>query len=130
MTMEAGTPSVVPDNAPTNAEATVGVQAAEFPQVVTEPRPPAVDRKIDMLLDLNVTLSIELGRRMMPIKDVLELQRGSVVEFDKLAGEPVDILINNKKIAEGEVVVIEKHFGIRITTLVGAAERMKQIGKS
>jgi flagellar motor switch protein FliN/FliY len=83
-----------------------------------------------MLLDLNVTLSIELGRRMMPIKDVLELQRGSVVEFDKLAGEPVDILINNKKIAEGEVVVIEKHFGIRITTLVGAAERMKQIGKS
>ena len=130
MTTEAGTHSVVPESAPTSPDAAVGVQAAEFPQVVTEPRSPAMDRKLDMLLDLNVTLSIELGRRTMPIKDVLELQRGSVVEFDKLAGEPVDILINNKKIAEGEVVVIEKHFGIRVTSLVGAAERMKQVGKS
>lgn len=128
MTTEAGTPS--PQGVPTSGDAAVAAQRAEFQPVETEPRSTAVDRKLDMLLDLNVTLSIELGRRSMPIKDVLELQRGSVVEFDKLAGEPVDILINNKKIAEGEVVVIEKHFGIRVTSLVGAAERVKQLGKS
>lgn len=128
MTTEAGTP--VPQDVPTSADAAVAAQTAEFQPVDTEPRSTAVDRKIDMLLDLNVTLSIELGRRTMPIKDVLELQRGSVVEFDKLAGEPVDILINNKKIAEGEVVVIEKHFGIRVTSLASATERVKQIGKS
>ena len=60
----------------------------------------------------------------MLIRDILDLQRGSVVEFEKLASEPVDILINGKKMAEGEVVVIEKHFGIRITNLVDAAERV------
>jgi flagellar motor switch protein FliN/FliY len=60
---------------------------------------------------------IELGRTKMPIKDVLELERGYVIELNKLASEPVDIFVNNKKIAEGEVVVVDKHFGIRITTL-------------
>jgi len=87
------------------------------------------DRKLDMLMDLTLQVSIELGRTMMLIKDILDLQRGSVVEFEKLASEPVDILINGKKMAEGEVVVIEKHFGIRITSLVDASERIKNLGK-
>lgn len=78
------------------------------------------DPKMDLLYDLSLPVSIELGRTNMLIRDVLKLGRGSVVEFDKLVSEPVDILINGKKIAEGEVVVIDKHFGIRITTLVDA----------
>ncbi len=63
----------------------------------------------------------------MQIKDILELERGYVIELDKLESEPVDVFVNNKKIAEGEVVVIDKHFGIRITNLVDPANRMKDI---
>ena len=86
------------------------------------------DRKLDLLLDLTLQVSIELGHTKMLIKDILELQRGSIIELDKLASEPVDILVNGKKVAEGEVVVIEKHFGIRITSLVDSTERLKNIG--
>ncbi len=87
------------------------------------------DRKLDLLMDLTLPVAIELGRTNMLIRDILDLQRGSVVEFEKLASEPVDVLINGKKMAEGEVVVIEKHFGIRITNLVDAADRLKGLGK-
>jgi len=86
------------------------------------------DLKIDLLFDLSLQVSIELGRTKMLIKDILELQRGSIIELEKLASEPVDILINGKKVAEGEVVVIEKHFGIRITSLIDSNERLKNIG--
>ena len=75
------------------------------------------NNKLDMLRDLHLNVYIELGRTQMLVKDVLELERGYVIELDKLASEPVDIFVNNKKIAEGEVVVIDKHFGIRITNL-------------
>ncbi len=88
-----------------------------------------VPDNIAMLMDLSLSVVIELGRTRMLIKDILELGHGSVIEFDKLAGEPVDILVNNKKIAEGEVVVIDEHFGIRLTTLVKQSERIKQLGK-
>lgn len=84
--------------------------------------------KMDMLMDLNLQVSIELGRTKMLIKDILELNRGAVIELEKLASEPVDILVNGKKVAEGEVVVIEKHFGIRITNLIDNMERLKSIG--
>jgi flagellar motor switch protein FliN len=104
------------------------VQSAQFQKVDPSPASGAKDRKMDMLMDLTLQVSIELGRTTMLIKDILDLQRGSVVEFEKLASEPVDILINGKKMAEGEVVVIEKHFGIRITSLVEAAERVKGLG--
>ena len=63
----------------------------------------------------------------MLIRDIIRLGRGSVVEFDKLVSEPVDVLINGKKVAEGEVVVIDKHFGIRITTLIDPTDRMRAI---
>jgi flagellar motor switch protein FliN len=74
--------------------------------------------KIDLLMDLPLKVAIELGRTKMFVKDILDLDRGSIVEFGKLAGEPVDLLINERKMAEGEVVVIDKHFGIRITSIV------------
>ncbi|MBK7985990.1 MAG: flagellar motor switch protein FliN [Ignavibacteria bacterium] len=80
-----------------------------------------------MLYDLQLPVSIELGSTNMLIRDILKLSRGSVIEFDKLVSEPVDILVNGKKVAEGEVVVIDKHFGIRITSLVEPGERIKGI---
>jgi len=93
------------------------------------PHVPGVDEsRIAILMDLSFPISIELGRTRMLIKDVLELGHGSVIEFDKLAGEPVDLLINDRKIAEGEVVVIEEHFGIRLTNLIRPADRLKQLG--
>jgi len=81
--------------------------------------------RLNMLRDLQLNVFIELGRTKMQIKDILELERGYVIELDKLASEPVDIFVNNKKIAEGEVVVIDKHFGIRIINLSEASERLK-----
>lgn len=107
----------------------VEVQAAQFQPLNAEPQSGEKDLKMDILLDLQLPVSIELGRTNMLIRDILDLQRGSVVEFEKLASEPVDILINGKKMAEGEVVVIEKHFGIRITNLVDAGERVRGLGK-
>lgn len=84
---------------------------------------------LQLLYDLSLPVSIELGRTSMLIKDIVRLGRGSVIEFEKLVSEPVDVLVNGKKVAEGEVVVIDKHFGIRITTLVDPAERLKSIRK-
>ncbi|MCP4724346.1 MAG: flagellar motor switch protein FliN [bacterium] len=81
--------------------------------------------KYTFLHDLTFGVSIELGRTKMLIKDILELGHGSVIEFDKLAGEPVDLLIDEKKIAEGEVVVIDEHFGIRITSLISKTDMLK-----
>ncbi|MCO5249857.1 MAG: flagellar motor switch protein FliN [Candidatus Kapabacteria bacterium] len=88
-----------------------------------------LDPKMELLYDLQLPVSIELGRTNMLIRDILRLGRGSVVEFDKLVSEPVDVLINGKKVAEGEVVVVDKHFGIRITTLIDPADRLKGIKK-
>ena len=68
--------------------------------------------------DVFLPVSIELGRTLLSIRDINELEKGSIIEFDKLAGETVDLLVNDKKFAEGEVVVIDEHFGIRLTTLV------------
>lgn len=88
-----------------------------------------LDPKLELLYDLQLPVSIELGRTNMLIREILRLGRGSVIEFDKLVSEPVDVLINGKKVAEGEVVVIDKHFGIRITTLVDPADRIRGMKK-
>lgn len=87
------------------------------------------DRKLDLLMGLMLPVSIELGRTEMEIRNVLDLRRGSIIEFDKMASEPVDIVVNGKKMAEGEVVVIDKHFAIRVTNLVNTSERIKGLGK-
>lgn len=85
----------------------------------------AFDEKIEFLKDLKLNVYIELGRTIMQIKDILELERGYVIELDKLASEPVDIYVNNKKIAEGEVVVIDKHFGVKIVSLTEPKSNLK-----
>lgn len=82
---------------------------------------------IDMLLDIELDVSIELGRSLLSIKRVLELAPGSIVELDRMAGEPVDLLVNNKVVAKGEVVVIDESFGIRIVSLVSAEERIRSL---
>ncbi|GBD91562.1 flagellar motor switch protein FliN [bacterium BMS3Abin04] len=104
----------------------VKTQVAEFPEFDESTKHGFTDNeKMEFLKDLELNVYIELGRTKMQIKDILELERGYVVELEKLASEPVDIFVNNKKIAEGEVVVIDKHFGIRITNLIEASERLQ-----
>jgi flagellar motor switch protein FliN/FliY len=82
---------------------------------------------IEMLLDVELDVNIELGRSLLSIKRILELAPGSIVELDRMAGEPVDLLVNNKVVAKGEVVVIDENFGIRIVSLVSAEERIKSL---
>jgi flagellar motor switch protein FliN/FliY len=85
-------------------------------------------RSLDLLLDIRLQLTAELGRREMTIREALSLGPGSVLELDKIAGEPVDLLVNNKLIARGEVVVIDENFGVRVTEVVSPEERMDRIG--
>lgn len=84
-------------------------------------------RSIDFLLDVPVELSVELGRTKMVINELLQLGQGSVVELGKLAGESLDILVNNKLIARGEVVVINEKFGVRLTDIISPIERIEKL---
>ncbi|MDA8239504.1 MAG: flagellar motor switch protein FliN [Nitrospiraceae bacterium] len=84
-------------------------------------------REIDFLLDIPLEISVELGRTRMLIKDLLQLGQGSVVELEKLAGEPMEILINRKLVARGEVVVVNEKFGVRLTDIVSPTERIRQL---
>lgn len=104
------------------------VSKAEFQQL-SEPAGKPETQNIDMLLDVNLPVSIELGRTKMSISDILSLGPGSVVELNKLAGEPVDLLVNYKIVARGEVVVIDENFGVRITNLISPTERLKALGE-
>ena len=104
------------------------VQKAEFENLESPDQKAVTNRKLNMLLDIVLPVTIELGRTRMYIKDILELERGSIIELDKMAGEPVDLFVNNRKMAEGEVVVVDKHFGVRITNLVDPADRIKGLG--
>ncbi len=82
---------------------------------------------IDMILDIPVTISVEMGRTKMVVKDLLQLSQGTVVELEKLAGEPMEILVNGKLIAKGEAVVVNEKFGIKLTDIVSAVERIKNL---
>ncbi len=108
-----------------NSNNSVDASIADFPNFNESKKKGFFEAdKLDFLKDLQLNVYIELGRTMMEIKDILELERGYVIELEKLASEPVDVYVNNKKIAEGEVVVIDKHFGIRITNLLETNERL------
>lgn len=86
-----------------------------------------VPQNIDLLLDVPLALTVELGRTERPIREILALAPGSVVELERLAGEPVDVLVNGKLIARGEVVVVDENFGVRITEIVSRAERVRRL---
>ncbi|MET2479864.1 flagellar motor switch protein FliN [Ralstonia sp. SM1879_UCD539_Tz21] len=84
---------------------------------------------IDMILDIPVQLTVELGRTKVPIKNLLQLAQGSVVELDALAGEPMDVLVNGYLIAQGEVVVVNEKFGIRLTDIITPSERIRKLNR-
>lgn len=83
-----------------------------------------------MVLDIPVQISVELGRKKVPIKQILELKPGSVVELDSVAGEPIDVLVNGHLIAQGEMVVVNGKFGLRLTDVVTPSERFRRFGKA
>jgi len=88
----------------------------------------AVDHeKLDVILDIPVSLSMEVGRTQIPIRNLLQLTQGSVVELDRLAGEPLDVMVNGTMIAHGEVVVVNEKYGIRLTDVMSPAERIKKL---
>ena len=99
--------------------------AAVFPQL--DKNDNAANSDIDMIMDIPVQLSVELGRARLTLKHILQLGQGSVVELDGLAGEPMDIFVNGYLIAQGEVVVVEEKYGIRITDIVTPSDRIQRL---
>ena len=89
--------------------------------------PATGDANLDVILDIPVTIALEIGRARISIRHLMQLNQGSVVELDRLAGEPLDVLVNGTLIAHGEVVVVNEKFGIRLTDVISAAERVKKL---
>jgi flagellar motor switch protein FliN/FliY len=121
-----------PETTTDNAIAALGADAAT-PAAFTnfgEDVPAAAGNDINMILDIPVQLTVELGRTRIPIKHILQLAQGSVVELEAMAGEPMDVLVNGYLIAQGEVVVVNEKFGIRLTDIVTPSERMRRLSRS
>jgi len=100
------------------------VKPAEFPDLADVAKNTPVTPNLDLVRDIHVTLTVELGRTDMVINDILALTPGKVIELDRLAGEPLDILVNGTLLAKGEVVVVDENFGIRLTAIIDPAERV------
>jgi flagellar motor switch protein FliN/FliY len=102
--------------------------AAEFPELRAERRTDNQgDIRLDAILDVPVMVSMEIGRSRISIRNLLQLNQGSVVELDRLAGEPMDVLVNGTLVAQGEVVVVNDKFGIRLTDIISPSERVKRL---
>ncbi len=99
------------------------IQPAAFPDLSGAGSTASAQPNLDLVRDIQVTLTVELGRTDMIIQDILELTAGKVIELDRLAGEPLDILVNGKLLAKGEVVVVDENFGVRITSIIDAKAR-------
>jgi flagellar motor switch protein FliN/FliY len=104
----------------------IGVQPVQFAPL-TQAEQPGMTGNIGLLMDVSMQLTVELGRTKMLIKDILGMGEGTIVELDKLAGEPVDLLVNGKLIAKGEVVVIDENFGVRVTDIISPMERISSL---
>ncbi|WP_322903921.1 flagellar motor switch phosphatase FliY [Paenibacillus campi] len=105
----------------------VNVQPVQFANFGAGAAPNLDENNLNLLMDIPLKVTVELGRTQKQIKDILELSQGAIIELDKLAGEPVDILVNNKLIAKGEVVVIDENFGVRVTDIVSQWDRIQKI---
>ncbi|MFB1081101.1 flagellar motor switch phosphatase FliY [Jeotgalibacillus sp. JSM ZJ347] len=112
------------DRAPAKA---VEVQPAQFSQFDSPGLSAGESRNLNLLLDIPLQVTVELGRTKRSVQEILELTSGSIIELDKLAGEPVDILVNNRLIAKGEVVVIEENFGVRLTDIISKSDRLNKL---
>ena len=111
----------------TAAVAEAGAETAEFQELQPDGGIGSGDVKIDAILDVPITVAMEIGRARINIRNLLQLNQGSVVELDRLAGEPMDVLVNGTLIAQGEVVVVNEKFGIRLTDIVSPADRVKKL---
>lgn len=113
-------------NAKTNESA---ARAAEFSDLQDQGQGSegARDVNLEVILDVPVTLSMEVGRTKIPIRNLLQLNQGSVVELDRAAGEPLDVFVNGTLVAHGEVVVVNDKFGIRLTDVISPAERIRKL---
>lgn len=110
------------------APKTVGdLPIAEFDALDDSGAPLGEEANLDVILDIPVTISMEIGRTKISIRNLLQLNQGSVVELDRLAGEPMDVLVNGTLVAHGEVVVVNEKFGIRLTDVISPAERVKKL---
>ena len=109
------------------AQATGTPQPAEFENLQPGTATGNAEINLDFILDVPVTIAMEIGRTKINIRDLLQLNPGSVVELDRLAGEPMDVLVNGMLIAQGEVVVVEDKFGIRLTDVISPEERIKKL---
>lgn len=101
--------------------------AAQFTPLQPDGNLEAGDLNLDVILDVPVTLSLEVGRSRIPIRNLLQLNQGSVVELERDAGEPFDVYVNGTLIAHGEVVVVNDRFGVRLTDVVSPAERIRRL---
>jgi flagellar motor switch protein FliN/FliY len=112
-----------------NQDASPGRDYARAPLDNLDPEPNAEhgDDNLESILEIPVTLSVEIGRTKISIRNLLQLNQGSVVELDRLAGEPLDVLVNGTLVAHGEVVVLNEKFGLRVTDVVSAHERIKKL---
>ncbi|MBS7457224.1 flagellar motor switch protein FliN [Coralloluteibacterium stylophorae] len=109
-----------------NTTAASAVEPAQFDTLQDDAAAPA-DLNLDVILDVPVTLSLEVGRARMPIRNLLQLNQGSVVELEREAGEPFDLYVNGTLIAHGEVVVVNDRFGVRLTDVVSPSERIRRL---
>lgn len=89
--------------------------------------PGGKDRNLQLILDIPLRVTVELGRTKMPVSELLNLTQGSVIELSKLAGEPMEVLVNDKLIARGEAVVVNEKFGVRLTDIISTSERIEQL---
>jgi flagellar motor switch protein FliN/FliY len=112
---------------PPSFQRNVNVEPVQYAPFGENPGVHATEPNLNLLLDIPLKVTVELGRTKKQIKEILELSQGSIIELDKLAGEPVDILVNNKLIAKGEVVVIDENFGVRVTDIVSPTDRIHRI---
>ena len=121
--------SAMAEQAVTEAKPAAAPAADIFPSFGGDPSKGAIMNDLDIILDIPVQLSVELGRTKLTIKNLLQLAHGSVVELEALAGEPMNVLVNGTLIAQGEVVVVNDKFGIRLTDIITPAERMRKLGR-
>lgn len=104
-------------------------EAMAKPETKSAPEPMAAgaDRNLSLILDIPLRVSVELGRTKMPVSELLNLTQGSVIELNKLAGEPMEVFVNDKLIARGEAVVVNEKFGVRLTDIISPTERVEQL---
>ena len=127
MTEETSTPDLDSRAAPPPGSAGATAEQAPMEKLKQDAVAPQNSDNLDAILDIPISLSVEIGQTRISIRNLLQLNQGSVVELDRLAGESLDVMVNNTLVAHGEIVVINEKYGIRLTDVVSALERVKNL---